>query len=203
MEALQELARGVLVLALAAAAGLSAGCADHEPPRWPDGAELRATVQDATVRLSWPEATDDRAVTRYRVSRGRTHVGETTTRSFSVPRGRSAAASTSYEVVPLDEAGHAGRPLRTEVQRRRQASAVTVAEQSPERDVASLDEQDPQEGVAPHPDDPPPAQRLMEFIPGETQSGRPPVVEAERSRRGLAPRHRIGDRVHNVSRVNR
>jgi len=49
-----------------AADSCSAPPADTEPPAWPDGAALGATVDHGTVTLSWPAATDaDAAVASY------------------------------------------------------------------------------------------------------------------------------------------
>lgn len=194
----------VRVIAILFAFVAFTGCADTEPPRWPPRAVLSAIPDGDTVRLSWPEATDDTTVAAYRVSRGRTRLGETTTRSFSARGETRAGASTTFEIVPIDQAGHEGRPLRAEVLRRR--APATVAEvdapSAPSSDSTDSTDTVDSDGareeaseIAPPPNEVTRPQRLMEFIPGVSQSGRPPIVEAERARRGLARRQRIADRV--------
>ena len=67
-------------------------CADTSPPSWPAGAKLSASEKGKTwVKLSWPAAQDNRAVTGYRIIKG---VKETV---------KLGPAARSHKVKGLDD----------------------------------------------------------------------------------------------------
>ena len=89
----------------------SGGGADTTPPTAPGS--LTATAASPTqVNLAWAASTDNVGVNGYRILRGGTQIGTSTTTNYSDP---SALASTmySYTVVATDAAGNASGPSNT------------------------------------------------------------------------------------------
>ncbi|MFJ5883670.1 discoidin domain-containing protein [Kitasatospora cineracea] len=81
---------------------------DTTAPSTPGG--LRVTGQsDTTVALAWNPATDDVAVTGYRVRVGGTATATTTATSYTVT-GLAPATAYTFDVQALDAAGNASAP---------------------------------------------------------------------------------------------
>ncbi|HEX8025933.1 MAG TPA: fibronectin type III domain-containing protein, partial [Candidatus Limnocylindrales bacterium] len=78
---------------------------DTAAPTWPAGTQLTVTVTKAKAAFSWVAASDNVAVTGYRVYRGTTLVATTsaTVRTWSDARQRAAY---TYYVVAFDAAGN-------------------------------------------------------------------------------------------------
>jgi chitodextrinase len=92
----------------APSAAVGATTPDVSPPSAPTG--VSATAESATlVRISWAPATDNVAVTSYRVLRGGVLIGATSDTMFEDATAVSAT-SYSYTVQALDAAGNAGAP---------------------------------------------------------------------------------------------
>lgn len=81
----------------------SSSGADVDGPSAP--AARATTVTSTTVELRWTPSTDNVAVTGYRVYRGGTLVGNTSTRRF-LDRGLRAKTAYTYSVVAVDAAGN-------------------------------------------------------------------------------------------------
>ncbi len=106
-------ARGVVVLCCSAS--LASACIgsdqappDTSPPTPPSA--LAATGYAHRVVLAWSGATDDRAVTRYRVARGGAPLGETRGAQYA-DGGLAENTEYCYEVRALDAAGNASEPI--------------------------------------------------------------------------------------------
>lgn len=85
-----------------------AACADTTAPTWPSGATLAASnVAKTSLTLTWPAATDDKAVTQYKVYRGTTLLGTTgaSTRTYNVT-GLTQGTSYTFKVQAADAAGN-------------------------------------------------------------------------------------------------
>ncbi|MEX3615016.1 S-layer homology domain-containing protein [Paenibacillus glucanolyticus] len=93
---------------------------DTEGPLWPAAAELLASdISTDSLKLSWPEATDNDEVAEYRIFNGNdaTPAATVTGATYSYEMN-GLAADTSYtlSVRAYDRAGNASVPLRTTVQ---------------------------------------------------------------------------------------
>ncbi|MFC5911707.1 cellulase family glycosylhydrolase, partial [Streptacidiphilus monticola] len=80
------------------------GGGDTQPPTTPANLTVTATTA-TTASLSWTAATDNTAVTGYRIYRGTTLAGTTTTTSYT-DTGLTPATAYSYTVVAYDAAGN-------------------------------------------------------------------------------------------------
>jgi chitodextrinase len=89
---------------VSAAATASATPADKQAPTVPSG--LAATPGNTQVSLTWSTATDNVAVTGYRVYRNGTLVASPTT-PYYADTGRTNGTSYSYTVAAVDAAGNA------------------------------------------------------------------------------------------------
>ena len=92
---------------------LVAGCADKEPPTWPQDAKLETPeIGDTWVRLSWPAAQDDEGVVGYLLTPGREDAQE-------VPPDKTEfrasflkdASAYRFSVVARDQASNVSSPL--------------------------------------------------------------------------------------------
>ncbi|MEK8127937.1 S-layer homology domain-containing protein [Paenibacillus filicis] len=82
------------------------GSPDKEAPRWPQGARLEATsIGVNEVNLKWPTATDNTAVTAYRLYRGTTLIATVTDTVYKVS-GLSSDTSYIFAVIAGDAAGN-------------------------------------------------------------------------------------------------
>lgn len=93
---------------------LLAGCSDSSAPTWPEGATIHAEVSETHVRLSWPAATDNRAVTGYRLTiagRAQSLGADQTTYELDV-----SDSETSIQLFALDAAALESPPLSYVVQ---------------------------------------------------------------------------------------
>ena len=86
---------------------------DAEPPVWPTGAALTASVSGNEARLSWPAATDNIIVSRYLVEQGATPLAEVSGTEYTV-LGLSAG-KYQFTVTAADFAGNLSEPLSAEV----------------------------------------------------------------------------------------
>lgn len=88
---------------------------DGSAPKWPTPATLSAQQLNAgTVRLSWPDASDDIAVSGYTVFRDGSPVAQTTAAKTSTVVDVASAAEYLFEVRAMDLAGNASAPLTLE-----------------------------------------------------------------------------------------
>jgi hypothetical protein len=78
-----------------------------EPPVWPQGSNLIAEAASSSVKLTWPAATDDKAVTAYRVYRDGALAGTVagTARTYTVT-GLSSETAYSFQVQAGDDDGN-------------------------------------------------------------------------------------------------
>lgn len=86
----------------------AATCADTQAPTWPAGADLTASnVAKTSLTLTWPAATDDKAVTQYKVYRGTTLLTTLggTARTYNVT-GLTQGTSYTFKVQAGDAAGN-------------------------------------------------------------------------------------------------
>ncbi len=91
----------------------SVSVVDPVAPSAPTG--LSAAAPDTTlVHLSWTAATDNVAVTGYRVLRDGVEVGAPTATSFH-DAGLAASTTYAYQVVALDGSGNAGAPASASI----------------------------------------------------------------------------------------
>lgn len=97
------------------------GCSDTTPPRFDEGAvpELRAEAD--RVEVSWPVATDDRAVTAYVVEVDGAEVARGPERHHTLT-GVPELTSPRIAIRALDAAGHASEPI---------AAQITLADRTP------------------------------------------------------------------------
>ena len=100
---------------------------DVTAPSTPTG--LAATPGDGQVSLSWNAATDDVAVTGYRVYRDGVQVGDPAGTGY-VDTGRSNGVQYDYQVSAVDAAGNES-PLSAVVSATPQGSSDTVAPSAP------------------------------------------------------------------------
>ena len=77
---------------------------DTSPPTVPTGLSATA-VSSSQINLSWTAASDDVGVAGYRIFRGGTQVGSSTTTTYS-DTGLTANTSYSYTVLAYDAAGN-------------------------------------------------------------------------------------------------
>lgn len=94
-------------------------CPDEQAPTWPAGAVLNAAdVERRTLSLGWTAATDDRAVTGYRVYRGTTLLATVADTVYSVT-GLTPDTQYTFRVDAVDAAGNVSpgptRTVRTQV----------------------------------------------------------------------------------------
>lgn len=86
--------------------GTAGSIADTAAPIWPAGTSLdTANVTETTLTLSWSAATDNTAVTGYKVYQGSTLLDTTETTSFNVT-GLTAATQYIFKVEAGDAAGN-------------------------------------------------------------------------------------------------
>ncbi|WP_251038362.1 discoidin domain-containing protein [Paenibacillus albidus] len=79
---------------------------DTQPPVWEQGAGLSAHNWGTDfVDLEWPEATDNTAVTLYRIYKGETLIGEHTGTAYRAA-GLEAGTAYSFKVEAVDAAGN-------------------------------------------------------------------------------------------------
>ena len=81
-----------------------AGGSDTTPPSTPANLSASA-VSSSQIHLSWTASTDNVGVTGYRVFRGGTQVGTSTTTTYS-DTGLAASTTYSYTVAAYDAAGN-------------------------------------------------------------------------------------------------
>ncbi|HEX7716940.1 MAG TPA: fibronectin type III domain-containing protein, partial [Marmoricola sp.] len=85
-----------------------ATCADTQAPTWPADAALTASnVAKTSLTLTWPAATDDKAVTQYKVYKGATLLTTLggTARTYNVT-GLTQGTSYTFTVQAADAAGN-------------------------------------------------------------------------------------------------
>jgi len=103
-----DAAGNVSAASAAVTATTTAGSGDTTPPSTP--ANVTASgVTSTSVSLSWSPSTDNVGVAGYRVYRGGTLAGTTTTTSFT-DTGLTPSTQYSYTVVAYDAAGNASSP---------------------------------------------------------------------------------------------
>ncbi|MEC8023213.1 MAG: hypothetical protein VX223_04720, partial [Myxococcota bacterium] len=93
--------------------GLDGTPADTEAPIWPDDASLEAIeISAESVRLIWPFASDDTAVTSYRVTLNGAQIAvvSASESTLTVPNP-SMGVPLSFTVVATDAAGNLSTPL--------------------------------------------------------------------------------------------
>lgn len=95
--------------------------ADTENPTAP--VKLRSSAGDQSAELTWLPASDDSAVTGYRVYRDGELLGTVTTLAFS-DTGLTNGTNYSYQVVAIDATGKASAPAATIVRPRAIAGVV-------------------------------------------------------------------------------
>ena len=98
----------------------SAGCADKDPPVWPDDADILAEVKGGDVWLSWPDAKDSGKIAKYSIYRG---AGELVAELKGDAGGHTIhdlEGMTEYlfSVKAMDEAGNVSAPLEKKVKTR-------------------------------------------------------------------------------------
>ena len=96
----------------------SGGGGDTTPPSVPSNVAVTGTTW-SSASLSWSASTDNVGVSGYRIYRGGTQVGTSTTTSFT-DTGLNASTAYSYTVAAYDAAGNVSSP----------SSAVTATTQS-------------------------------------------------------------------------
>ncbi|MBN2499009.1 MAG: fibronectin type III domain-containing protein [Deltaproteobacteria bacterium] len=96
---------------------LAAGCADEQPPAWPQAARLEASdIQSDRARLCWPAASDDRGVVGYILLRDTDALPEIDPGATSLElAGLKDATAYTLELRAVDEAGNRSAPLRLEL----------------------------------------------------------------------------------------
>lgn len=93
---------------------LLVGCADTVAPRFEEGAALTLDAADRRVAITWPSASDDRAVTAYVVAVDGVDVSRTTSTGYAltdVPE----LATHHVVVTAIDEAGNRSIPIAGDV----------------------------------------------------------------------------------------
>ncbi|MDA0160515.1 DUF1929 domain-containing protein [Solirubrobacter ginsenosidimutans] len=89
----------------ASAEAHATAASDHTPPSTPSG--LAGTATSTTASLTWTAATDNAAVSGYRVYRDGVEVGTTPTPSYT-DQGLSPRTTYAYAVAAYDAAGNLG-----------------------------------------------------------------------------------------------
>jgi Gametolysin peptidase M11 len=111
-----------------AATDVQVGPPDTVPPSPP--ADLTATGASATaVSLAWTAATDDVAVTGYRILRNGVVVANTTATAWT-DTGRPPSTAAVYDVIALDRAANASAPA--------EATGATLPDTTPPTSPGSL-----------------------------------------------------------------
>jgi chitodextrinase len=85
---------------------------DSGPPT-PPGNLVATARSSSRVDLTWVASQDDVGVSGYRIFRGGTQVGTSTTASFSDTTGLQENTTYQYYVVATDAAGHVSNPSNT------------------------------------------------------------------------------------------
>lgn len=122
-----SLALSALFVALLALTGCQGDTlADTQPPTEPRG--LAVTVLSMTqVRLSWQAATDDVAVTRYRILRNGEYIGVTNSTVF-LDDTADANTPRRYEVIAVDAANNLSSVSNPVLGRGFQAAQIPLLE---------------------------------------------------------------------------